>query len=287
VATVTNGWYSSEMGNPAAFDGFLVQVNPKETGRIYLSVTQKQSQNLIYDVQDKTMIQLDGAIESMRTFQEPGGANMMEMEAEMGLGEEENGGQGDLEIKGELEIELSGICNPYFKFRKDSSYVKNMIAGDFPASSVNKIEVNRLSELESQYQITNNPVTVSNSYNGYIYLELPRFKTGFDAWNLVQFTGDGNTPVRLDFPLEENYSYEISLPSEYLLFTPETEISIKNDLGELEISISQSGTKVKVERSWELYKDVISSDLMDEFKEMIVTWEKVDYRKIVLKQNPR
>ena len=70
VATVTNGWYSAEMGNPAVFDGYLVQVNPKETGRIYLSVNQKQSQNLIYDVQDKTMIQLDGAIESMRTFKE-------------------------------------------------------------------------------------------------------------------------------------------------------------------------------------------------------------------------
>jgi len=40
VATVTNGWYSTEMGNPAVYDGYLVQVNPKETGRIYLSVTQ-------------------------------------------------------------------------------------------------------------------------------------------------------------------------------------------------------------------------------------------------------
>ena len=152
---------------------------------------------------------------------------------------------------------------------------------------IKNIEEKKLTELTSEYILTSNPEPVTRNYDGYIYLELPRFKSGFDAWNLVQFTGDGNTPVRLDFPLEENYSYEISLPSEYLLFTPETEISIKNDLGELEISISQSGTKVKVERSWELYKDVISSDLMDEFKEMIVTWEKVDYRKIVLKQNPR
>ncbi len=70
VATVPNGWYSREMGNLAVFDGYLVQVNPRETGRIYLSVNQKQSQNLIYDVSDKTLIQLDGAIESMRTFQE-------------------------------------------------------------------------------------------------------------------------------------------------------------------------------------------------------------------------
>jgi hypothetical protein len=83
--------------------------------------------------------------------------------------------------------------------------------------------------------------------------------------------------------LEEDYSFEISLTSDYVLFTPPVDINIKNDLGELEISISQSGSTVKIERSWEIYKDVISSDLMDEFKEMILAWEKADYRRIAIK----
>lgn len=275
VATVTNGWYSTDMGNPAVFDGYLVQVNPKETGRIYLSVTQKQNQNLIYDVQDKTMIQLDGAIESMRTFKEKPNPNSLEMEAELGL---EDGKT----VGGEVEVKLSGICNPYFKLIKDSSYVKNMIAGDFPASSVT-IEEKKLSELNSEYEIIWNLESGTGNQNGFISLDLPRFKTGFDAWNLVQFTTGGNTPVRLDFPLKEEYNYEISLPSAYSLFTPSTEINIKNDIGELMINISQSGSKVTVERSFVLYKDVISSDKMKEFKGMIVAWEKVDYRKIILK----
>ena len=85
VAMVPNGWYNREMGNLSVFDGYLVQVNPRETGRIYLSVTQKQSQNLIYDVSDKTLIQLDGAIESMRTFQEKPVANSLQMEADLRL----------------------------------------------------------------------------------------------------------------------------------------------------------------------------------------------------------
>jgi hypothetical protein len=32
---------------------------------------------------------------------------------------------------------------------------------------------------------------------------------------------------------------------------------------------------------------VITSDKMDDFKKMILAWEKVDYRKIVIKYNPR
>jgi hypothetical protein len=291
VATIPNGWYSSELGNLAVIDGYMVQVNPKETGRIYLSVTQKQAQNLIYDVQDKTMIQLDGAIESMRTVREKPQANVLAMEGKIRLYEDKTvGGEGNKTLGlydgktlgGELEVEMSGIANPYFRLRKDSSYVKNVIIGDFPASSIITIDEDQLAELKSKYLITNTPIPITNDFSGYIYIELPRFKTGFDAWNLGQFAGSGDTPVRLDFPLEEDYSYELSMPSDYEMFTPPVDINIKNDLGELKISISQSGSTVKIERSWELYKDVISSDKMNDFKKMILSWEKVDYRKIVI-----
>lgn len=276
VATVPNGWYSADMGNPAVFDGYLVQVNPKETGRIYLSVTQKQNQNLIYDVQDKTMIQLDGAIEAMRTFKEPGVENGIEMEAKIRL---EDG----MTVGGELELEMSGICNPYYKIFKDSSYVKSMITGDYNASAVKSLEEKKISEKGSEYVITWTLAPGISDKNGFAFLELPRFKTGFDAWNLVQYTSQGNTPVRLDFPLEEDYSYEIALPSGYTLFTPPVEIEMKNELGELEIRISQAGSTVKIVRSFELYKDVVSSELMEEFKKMIITWEMTDYRKIAFK----
>jgi hypothetical protein len=283
VATVPNGWYNTDMGSLAVFDGFIVQVNPKETGRIYLSVTQKQSQNLIYDIQDKTMIQLDGAIETMRTFKEKPNPNILEMEAELRLYDDKTAGVEDgMTVGGEIEIEMSGICNPYYKLRKDSLFVNNMIAGDLTPASVKSLEEKKLSELNSEYRITWNLEPVTRNYNGFIYLELPRFKTGFDAWNLLQLTGTGDTPVRLDFLISELYRYSISIPSDYIMFTPSTEVLIKNDLGMLNVNITQSGSMVKVERSWELYKDVVTSDLMDEFKEMILAWVKDDYRKIVL-----
>jgi len=289
VASVTNAWYADDMGNPAIFDGFMVQVNPKETGRIYLPVTQKQAQNLMFDVSDKTLIQLDGAIESMRTFREKAVENELEMKGELRLYDGKT-------VGGEVQMVMEGICHPFFKLRKDSSYVKNMITGDLPLSSVRNIKLRKISELSSEYDLTWNPELVpafvgmtrnpepgTSNDTGFFYFDLPRFKTGFDAWNLVQFTGSGDTPVRLDFPLEEDYSFEIILPESYSLFTPPVDIKIENDLGELAIKISQSGSKVKIERSWELYHDVVSSDLMDEFKEMIIAWEKVEHRKIILK----
>ena len=282
VATVYNGWYSSEMGNPALFDGFMVQVNPKETGRIYLSVAQKQSQNLIYDVQDKTMIQLDAAIESMRTFKEKPVNNILKMEAKVKLEEDKTGGQAT--VSGEIEMEMQGIVNPYYRLRKDSSYVKNMIAGDISASQITVIKEVKKSELKSKYQVSSEPMLVTKDYSGFIFIELPSFKGGADSWNLTQFTLTGNSPVRLDFPLIEEYSFQVSIPSDYVLFIPPGNINIKNDLGQMELSISQSGSTVKVGRTWELYKDVITSDKLEEFKEMILAWEKQEFRQIVVKK---
>jgi hypothetical protein len=277
VATVPNSWYSSDMGNLGAIDGYMVQVNPRETGRIYLSVIQKQSQNLIYDVQDKTMIQLDAAIEAMRTSREKPAANVLQMQGKIRLEDNKT-------VSGNLELEMGGIANPYFRLRKDSSYIKTLLAGDIPPGQIDKCELNTLSELKTKAQITSTPITIKTDYKDFIFFELPRFKSGFDSWNLVQFTGTGNTPVKLDFILTENYEYQVSLPSEYELFTPPADINIKNDLGKLKISISQSGQTVKIERSLELYHDVITSDKMDEFHDLILAWENVNMRKIVLKK---
>jgi len=295
VAAVSNSWYSSDMGNPAVFESYMVQVHPKESDRIYLSITQKQTQNLIYDVHDKTIIQLDAAIETMRTFKEKPMSNRLEMEAKLKMGDKETGGQGDKEtggqgdgvsvgVSGDIEIEMEGYVNPYYHLRKDDSYAKKLLKVNIPGSQIEKVEQVKLTEIKSQYKLSHAPVTITQDYSGYLFIELPMFKSGIDSWNLEQFAGKGDTPVRLDYPLVEEYSYSVSLPSDYVLFTPPVDISIKNELGELEINIVQSGSTVKIERSWELNKNVISSDLMDEFREMILAWEKEEYRKIVLKK---
>jgi hypothetical protein len=277
VATVPNGWYSREMGNLAVFDGYLVQVNPRETGRIYLSVTQKQSQNLIYDVLDKTLIQLDGAVEAMRTFQEKPETNLLQMEAKIRLYD-------DKTIGGKLELALEGIVNPYFRLRKDSSYVKTLLAGDFTSAQIDKSEIKQLSELKTKALLTATPLTIKQGFNGFIFFELPRYKTGFDAWNLGQFSGSGTTPVKLDYHLWENYKYQVEIPSGYVLFTPPVDLEIKNMLGELKIHISQSGQTVTIIRSYENSHDVITSDNMDEFRSMLTAWENVNWRKIVIKK---
>jgi hypothetical protein len=285
VATVPNGWYTREMGNLAVFDGYLVQVNPRETGRIYLSVTQKQSQNLIYDVQDKILIQLDAAVEAMRTFQEKPETNLLQMEAKLRIGDKETGGQGDgVTVGGEVEVEMSGIANSYYRLRKDSSYVKTLLAGDISAVQIETSELKKLSEFKSNALLTIIPITIKQDFNGFIFFELPRYRTGFDAWNLGQFSGSGTTPVRLDYPLFENYKYQLEIPSGYELFTPPVDLEIKNMLGELKINISQSGQTVTIIRSYENSHDVITSDNLDEFRSMLTAWENVNWRKIVIKK---
>jgi hypothetical protein len=186
----------------------------------------------------------------------------------------------DKTVGGEMELELEGIANPYFRLRKDSSYVKTLLAGDITSAQIDKSELKQLSELKSKSLITTTPITIKADYNGFIFFELPRYKTGFDAWNLGQFSGSGTTPVKLDYHLWENYKYQVEIPSDYELFTPPVDLEIKNVL---EIHISQSGQTVTIVRSYENSHDVITSDNMDEFRSMLMAWENVNWRKIVLK----
>jgi hypothetical protein len=285
VASVPDRWYDREIGNLAIFDGYMVQVNPRETGRIYLSVTQKQSQNLIYDVSDKTLIQLDGANESMRTFQEKPVSNSLYMESTLRLYDGKTVREKeDMTIGGEIEMSMEGMANPYFRLHKDSSYVKTLLAGDLTATQVEESEIKQLSELKSKALLTFTPLTIKQDFSGYLFFELPRYRTGFDAWNLSQFSGSGNTPVKLDFPLTESYKYELVIPKGYELFTPPVDLEIKNELGELKIHISQSGQTVTIVRSFENFKDVIKSDNMDEFRSLVTAWENGNWRKIVLRK---
>ena len=117
-----------------------------------------------------------------------------------------------------------------------------------------------MSELKSKALLTTTPITIIQDYSSFLFFELPRFRTGFDAWNLGQFSGSGRTPVKLEYPLTESYKYEVEIPKGYELFTPPVDLEIKNDLGELKIHISQSGRTVTIIRSYQNLKDV--SDLV-------------------------
>lgn len=276
VATVPNGWFSKEMGNLAEFDGYMVQVNPHKMGKLYLSVNQKQSQNLVYEVLDKTMIQLDPNLETMRTFQEKPEMNLLKMDAELTLSV-------DKKISGSIELRAESFMNPYFKIFRDSSYVKSIITGDIAASQMSKPEYKTLSELKTNAEIEVSAAPIKTDLSGYLFFELPRYRTGFDSWGLYQFTTSGNTPVKFEHHLWEEYSYKITIPDGYTLFTPPVDLYIKNLLGVLSIRISQKGNEITIFREFELSHNVLTSSDMDEFREMAKAWENGNWRKIVFK----
>ena len=276
VTTVPNGWFSRELGNLTVFDGYLVQVNPKKSGRMYLSVNRKQLQNLIYNLDDKTMIQLDGAVESMRTFQEKRADHVLQMDAKLKIDAEKS-------LSGKLDLRMEGIVNPYFSLYKDSSHVKSMITGDVNTGQTAQIKQSQLNDMKARTEVNLTPHPLKTNYSGYTTIDLPRYRTGFDAWNLVQFTGSDNTPVKLEHHLWESYTIQIELPDGWELVTPPADFFVKNTLGDMEIKIMQRGKIVTIKRSWELSSNIITTEDMEKFREMVVAWERPDWRRIMFR----
>lgn len=279
IATANAGWYSREISSPELFDGFLVQVSTKQSGKVYLPVTIKPSQNLAYNLSGKTLIPLIAGARRMDTFTEEAASHLLEM----------NGGlkiTADKVLSGEIIMRLEGIVNPYFRLYKDSLHLKTLLAGNSSSWGQAKGRITALTEEQTTATVSLAPGKLQDDYRGYMYLDLPRFRNGFDGWNLTQLALSDELPVKVNHNLRESYSYTIEIPGGWQMVTPGDDVIINNNLGRLEISIKQTGNMLVIRRSWELLRDLINADNLEDFREMSVAWMNPQFRNIMILREP-
>jgi hypothetical protein len=212
----------------------------------------------------------------MRIFQEKPATQLLQMEGALTVAK-------DMTLGGKLELRMEGFVNPYLKLFADSAYIKTLISGEPKADQIETHEITGLSESRTRAAITYRPAPLKPASGGTVILELPRFRNGFDSWDLAQYLGSGDAPIRLDHVLWENYTLAITLPAGCELLNPVTDLVINNALGDLEISIRQEGNTIRIKRFWDLTQEVIPADQADNFRKMIRAWENPNWRKVVVK----
>jgi hypothetical protein len=275
IATATEGLYSREMSSPELFDGFLVKVNTEQSGRIYLPVTSKPSQNLAYNLSGKTLIPLVPGARRMDTFPGEAASHQLELNGDLKI-------TADKVLSGEIEMRLEGIVNPYLRLYRDSLHLKTLLAGNSYSLGQVKGRITELTEAKTEAKVSLTAGKIQDDYSGYMYLDLPGFRNGFNAWNLTEISTADNKPVKLNHKLRESCSYNIEIPAGWQLVNPGGDIIINNDLGRLEININQTGNTLIVRRSWVLVQDIINADSLKDFREMVVAWMNPQYRYIMI-----
>jgi len=125
---------------------------------------------------------------------------------------------------------------------------------------------------------------IRNQVN-YHFWQLPINKRGTESWNLNYLNSDRSANFKIPEVINEQYSYEITLPASVELLNPQELTEITNEFGELIISITQAENKITVKRLLKIKKKEVNTQNYQDFKQMYDLWNDKKKSELVLKVN--
>jgi len=269
VAIIPAKYYDRKIGSLFIFDAFAVRVYTANDP-LYISATSISSQDLGISEKGKLFLVLDGAIESLKTYEENIVPAEIMYDGDLSL---------DLEntLNGNLFVKLKGSANPYFSLFLDSAYAKRF------GFSVKEADIKTLEKKESIFDLTIEKKQALESYGDYAFMEIPGSRAGISSWGLNYIEKDRNTPIKLSDAIHEQYHYVIDVPDGFELISPAVDIDIDNAVGMVKISLRQESNKVFVTREISLKKDLVQYNEFDAFNELWKAWMNASFKKMVFK----
>lgn len=276
VAATSDKFFDRKLGSLYVFDEFLLQVNPRDTKQYYISAINREDHNLYYDLLGKTMIQLDHAIESLRTFK----VNDELFEINFGCGFAIENTE---RMSGNITLELAKTANPYLNMFANKDFVKRLIKNTIGASDITSFDLEKSNEVKSliKYEIVkDNPFTEKS---GYYFMTLPATESGLQNRYLSHLPEERSTPLELENPVNLEYFYTFSKPDNLEFVNPAKKIIIDNKAGKIHIEIQKSGDEIRITRNLKINKKIIPVNEYKDFRELMMNWYDEKYKELILK----
>jgi len=275
VAVIPTKFSDKSIGCISAFHDFLVQVNPKEKEQMYISATQSANQNMVYSLDGNTALVLNAD----KFFSDPISElfeNQVITKGELSLND-------SMKITGNIEMLLTEKLNPYYKLNADSTYVKSLIGGNLSSGDIQSTDIINTAQYRSLVKMKIETKSPIKNHANYYFWELPLNKQGTQNWHLTYMNTERLDDFQLPEVINEQYSYEITLPGNIELINPVSLTEIKKDFGELVVSTVQDGNKVTVKRMLKITQKEISTLQYKDFKQMYDLWNDAKQWELALK----
>jgi len=273
LAVISSNFYNEEHGNLMLFEDFLLLVNPKRYGKWYLSATRVNTQNMGYQLGDKTLLVLDGAIESLKTYTEKDSRSVVRSGGTLSF-------EDDKTIKGDGMIELTNQANSYLSLYLDSTKIKGMLHG----AKVSEFEYRTINEnrtvADLKFDCTGSLKTLST----YQFWTIPESTKGTSSWHISYLPATRETDYAVPALLYERYEYTLALPGNYVLVSPTRVVDLDNDYCKVKITLTKLNTDVVITRELEIKEKIIPASSYPEFKAVMDAWINDRYRTLVFKK---
>ena len=270
IAIIPEKYYDRKVGSLYMIDDFAVLTKVGMGERLYLSATHSQDQNMSFSLAGNKLLILDGAIESLRTFDEiPTTAGIL-YDGNFTI-------EDDNILAGSIHVKLSHELNPYLRLSQDTGYAKRY------ASGVQNVKLNALSMAQSEFELEIEKSEALKEYGAYMFLKLPYCNSGVSSWGFSYIEANRNTPIKFPELIYEKYTYVIALPDNYALVTPEVHTITDNEIGNMDISISSDGKNVYITREIRLKKGHVNYNEFAAFNKLWKAWMNPHLKEIILK----
>lgn len=261
--------------NLTIFDDFVLIVNTKSFGTIYMSAVEISNQSLEYSLAQNIFIPLSKGI-SRAPVEPVKMDNKINIKGTISFNEE-------LKPSGTMEVELTGANNPFLLLQNDKGKFKSLISNkmikDDDAISIKNSNVAKselLVKVESTESISDN--------NGYYSWQLPVITGGFEKWRIAYLDKTRQSNLFLPYPIVEKYSYTITLPLDYTVINKRFNERLKNNVGTVSVEIKPKGNQIEINRELKLNTQMIYQIDYNEFRDMINFWLDKNLSAVVFKK---
>lgn len=277
VATIPSKYFDKTIGCFSMIREYLVQVNPREREQMYISATFTSDQNLVYSIDGATIV----IISPEKFFVDP----ISDIFENQVISNGQIIFDDSMKFSGSIETLVTEKLNPYYKLKSDSNFVKSMIGSGISTGDIKSFEIINTAQYRSLAKVdVTSKKPVRNQVN-YYFWQLPVNKRGTESWRINYLNSDRVSNFEIPEVINEQYSFEITLPDSVELLNPQELIEITNEFGELVISTTQTENKVTIKRLLKINKKEVNTQNYPDFKEMFDLWNDKKKRELVMKVN--
>ena len=275
VAIIPDALYDEKIGCLMCMKEFAVQVNTRDHNRWYFSPTSMNNQDLAYDLTGKTMLILDGAIESLKKYNVESKASKVFIAGGFVIQDESN-------MVGTIAMELENGVNPYFELLESEDNAKKFMSGISSKDFVN-VTNKEMIESKSVFEMEFKKADPFTKRENYLFWTMPSCNKGINSWHINYLSDFREESFKIPELIKERYEYSISMPANYELLLAAGKVEISNEIGKLTINVEKNGQEVIIIREIQLKQQIIGKSQYKEFQEMMEEFDGKKYQELIFK----
>ncbi|MFP4622463.1 MAG: DUF3857 domain-containing protein, partial [Bacteroidales bacterium] len=273
VGIIPPEYCGENMGNLKTFEEYYVKLHDKEE-TIYLSAVNSNRINAKYRFPNEVNLILDKEQNSPEFLKPEENISTAEISGDMELN---NANQ----LTGEVDARLTRCENPSLEVKRTESSVQSLLSPGFNASDISNYQLDSLSTGMSHIHYTINRKFMPEQQGKYRFMTIPEINTRLDQWHLEILTESRLNPIELEWPVDINYDYTLTIPASLRLENKDINIQESNDIGSLTIRIQEENEEIQISRALQVTKKTIQPADYNKLKKLMNLWYKDNYRKLI------